>query len=73
MRVIQIGIDIAVDDSADIESIKNQIANAIKHHEVMGIEQSDYSWDYDEYIRGNVCDACPLCFHSERHPCPNAI
>lgn len=52
MRVIQIGIDIAVDNDAQIETIKQEIMKAIGHMEVMGIEQSDYSWDYDEYTKG---------------------
>ena len=52
MRVIQIGIDIAVDDATDVEVIKQQIMKAIGHYEVMGIEQSDTSWDYDDYIQG---------------------
>lgn len=54
MRVIQIGIDIAIDDSTDVEVIKQRIINALGNIEVMGIEQSDYGWDYDEYIRENT-------------------
>ena len=54
MRVIQIGIDIAIDDDTQIEIIKQEIMKAIGHMEVMGIEQSDYSWNYDDYVRGNI-------------------
>lgn len=55
-RVIQIGIDIAIDNDAEIEVIKQEIMKAIGYMEVMGIEQSDTSWDYDDYIKGKFTE-----------------
>lgn len=54
MRVIQIGIDIAIDNDEQIITIKQEIMKAIGHMEVMSMEQSDYSWDYDDYVKGNI-------------------